>query len=175
MRKTKKLTLSSIMSALSVIFITLGSYFDALDLILGVLASVVMIFIYIELGSPYTWLVWLVSSTLAAILSFGNLLSVLWYFTLFGIYPILKAYIERLPRAVWLVPKLLYANAVFVGVVKLFELIMSTSPFVIDSTAMLVVIWVLGNVAFIAYDMLITVMAKLYLMKYRKRFSKFLK
>ena len=175
MKKTKKLTLAAMMSALGTVFLLIGAHIEAFDLMMGVIASVVMIFVYIELGSPYTWLVWISTSLLAALLGTANLLSAIWYFTLFGIWPVLKGYIERLPCAVWLIPKILYANAAFFAVIGGWSLIFGTSPFAIDAQWLKITALVLGNVAFIAYDMFVTVIAKLYLVKYRKRFSKFLK
>ena len=44
-----------------------------------------------------------------------------------------------------------------------------------DTSVMKVVLYVLINVAFISYDMFITVMVRLYIHKYRPKFSKFLK
>ncbi len=175
MRNTKKVTLSALMAALGTVFLILGAYIEVLDLAMGALASVIMIFVYIELGSPYTWLVWLATSLLAALLGSANPLSAIWYFLLFGIYPILKAYIERLPRLAWLPLKLIYANAAFIGMVGLFWLIFGISPFALDKKWMIIGIWVLGNFAFVIYDLFIKAMARVYLLKYRKRFSKLLK
>jgi len=175
MKKTKKLTLAAMMTALGTVFLLIGAYVEMLDLMLGVIASVVMIFVHIELGSPYTWLVWLSTSVLGALLGTANPLAAIWYFTLFGIWPVLKAYVERLPRVIWLPVKLLYAGAVFTAVIGGWTLIFGVSPFAIDALWLKIVAIVLGFVAFVAFDMFVTVMAKLYLMKYRRRFSKFLK
>lgn len=175
MRKTKKLTLSAMMAALGTVFLMLGAYIEMLDLLMGVIASVIMIFVFIELGSPYTWLVWLSTSILALLLGTSNPLAAIWYFTLFGIWPILKAYVEKLPRAIWFIVKLIYANAVFAVVIGGWTLLFGVSPFALDALWLKITALVLGNVAFVAFDMFVTVIAKVYLMKYRKRFSKFLK
>ncbi len=175
MKKTKKLTLSAMMVALGVIFLIIGANVEVLDLAMGAVASIIMIFVHIELGSPYTWLVWLATSVLALLLGTANLLSGLWYLLLFGIWPILKAYIERLPRVVWLIPKLLYANAAFFAVIGLWVLIFGASPFAIDALWLKITALIVGNVAFIVYDLFVTAVARVYLLKYQKRFSKLLK
>ena len=83
--------------------------------------------------------------------------------------------VERLPRVVWLVPKLVFANVAFAAVFGLYWLIFRISPFMFDNEWIAIGIWALGNFAFIIYDMFVTAMAKVYLLKYRKRFSRLLK
>ncbi len=175
MKKTKKITLAAMMSALGAALLLIGAFIEALDLAMGAVSSVIMIFVYIELGSPYTWLVWLVTSACTFLLGTGNPMAAIWYFLLFGIWPILKAYIERLPRVIWLLPKLIFANLIFAAAAGLYLLIFSISPFGLDAKWMIALVWVVGNVAFVVYDMFVTAMAKVYLLKYRKRFSKLLK
>jgi hypothetical protein len=87
----------------------LGAVFEAFDLTAAALAAVLVTFVYIELGSPYTWLVWL-CTTLTTFLFYQHSPMWFFYFILFGIYPILKGYIERLPRIAWWVLKLIYGN-----------------------------------------------------------------
>ena len=151
MRKTKKITLSAMIVALSVALMTLGGFVEVLDLSAAALASVLVAFVYIEIGSPYTWLVWLCTS-LASFLIFPG--SMLWieYFLIFGVYPILKAYIERLPRGVWLPVKLVYINCVLIAVIFAFRFVFKTSIFIVDKTWIKVFIYALMNVAFVAYD-----------------------
>ena len=174
MRKTKKITLSAMIVALSVALMTLGGFVEVLDLSAAALASVLVAFVYIEIGSPYTWLVWLCTS-LASFLIFPG--SMLWieYFLIFGVYPILKAYIERLPRGVWLPVKLVYINCVLIAVIFAFRFVFKTSIFIVDKTWIKVFIYALMNVAFVAYDIFITVLVRLYLEKFRHRFKHLLK
>ena len=153
----------------------IGADVEALDLAMGAVTSVIMVFVHIELGAPYTWLVWLVTSACAFLLGSANPMAAIWYFLLFGIWPILKAYVERLPRVIWLVPKLVWANAAFAAAVGLIWLIFRISPFALEQKWMIIGVWALGNFAFVIYDMFVTTMAKVYLLKYRKRFSKLLK
>ena len=174
MKTTKKITVSSMVVALGAIFLILGSYISAADLILEVVASLLAVFVYIEIGSPYTWLVWLATTLTVAFLPNGISVAGM-YLLVFGIYPILKAYIERTPRALWLPIKLVYINVIIVILALAVRLITGASMFASELLIVNVALWVLINVAFVAYDMFITVAVRLYMLKYRKIFSKFLK
>ena len=85
------------MCALSVVVLALGAVFEALDLTAAALASICIAFIYIEVGAPYTFIAW-ICTTVLSFLFFPQ--SLLWieYLLLFGLYPILKGYIERSTR-----------------------------------------------------------------------------
>lgn len=181
MKETKKLTLSAMIVALGTVFMVLGAVIEVFDLTAVALASVLVAFVYIELGSPYTWLVW-VCTTLTTFLLYQH--SAMWfiYLVLFGIYPILKGYIERLKRPFWWPIKILFGNAAFVAMLFGIKLITGL-PFIdveetflgISGTALYITTWVLLNVAFIAYDFFVTVMVRFYIVKLRPKFKKILK
>ena len=174
MKTTKKVTLSAMLVALGTALMLLGSMIDVLDLSVCAIASLVVVFVYIELGSPYTWLVWLCTSLCTALIYSA---SIVWveYFLVFGVYPLIKAYIERLPRWSWLPIKLVYINAVIWGLFAICELLLGIPFFDAENRIMAIVIYALMNVAFIAYDVFITVMVNFYYIKLRPRFKNFLK
>ena len=181
MRQTKKITLSAILVALGVAFMALGAVLDVLDLSVCALASLLVVFVYLEIGSPYTWLVWL-CTTLTTFLFYQH--SPMWfiYLVLFGVFPILKGYIERLPRVLWLLIKLVYGNIAFVLMLFGIQLITGL-PFIdptetffgIEGTALYIVTWILFNAALIAFDFFLTVMVRYYMLKLRPRFRKILR
>jgi len=175
MRKTKKLTLSALLVALGVAFMALGGVIEIFDLSVCALASLLVVFVYLELGSPYTWLVWICTSLATALIFPG---SILWveYFLVFGIYPILKAYIERAPKIFWWPIKLVFINAVIWALFCVCEFLFGV-PFFdgVDSLLWKAAIYLVINVAFVVYDMFITIMVRLYFEKFRKRFKRFLK
>ncbi len=175
MRKTKKITLSALLVALGVTLMALGAVFEILDLTVCAVVSLLVVFVYIELGSPYTWLVWICTSIITAIIFPG---SILWveYLLVFGIYPILKAYIEKAPRIFWWPVKLLFINAVIWALFCVVEFIFMTPFFEEGSNTLWKIgIYALINVAFIVYDLFVTVMVRLYFERFRKRFKRFLK
>ena len=174
MRETKKLTLSAILCALSVAVLSLGAFIETLDLSLTALTSLVIAFLYIEVGAPYTYLTWLVTSLLTFIIFPA---SAVWaeYLLIFGIYPILKGYVERLPRIFWLILKLLIFNAMF-WLLFLFVTGLLGLPFFDDDRmALKIAMYAISNVAFIVYDLFLTFCARVYLGKFRDKIKKYLK
>ena len=174
MRKTKKLTLSAILVALGVVFMSMGSVIDVLDLTVCALASLLVVFVYLELGRAYAWGVYICTS-LAALLVAPSKLLCLEYALVFGIYPLLKAYIERLPKWLWLIVKLAFVNGIIWALIFFVETLFGL-PFIEDDSLIYkAALYLLMNVAFIVYDACITVMVRFYYEKLRDRFKRFLK
>lgn len=161
--------------ALSTLLMCGGAMIEVADLAACAVASLFVVLAYIELHSPYTWLIWLASSVLTALMFFG---SPVWseYFLVFGFYPILKAYIERAPRAFWLPLKLVYVNLVLWVIILVVQGLIGIPFF--DSQAGVVLkiaIYAAANVAFVVYDMFLTTMVRVYFAKWRKSFQRFFK
>ncbi len=172
MRSTKKLALSAMLVALGAVFMLLGTFVPVMDLTVCALTSVLVAFAYLEIGSPYTWLIWLATSLCSAF--FGG---VLWmeYLLIFGIYPIIKAYIERLRRGLWLPMKLLFANVACVLLHFLSLLVTGQSLITEESKLLTAIVIVAMNVATLLYDLFLTVMIRFYCDRLRHRFKSFLK
>ena len=83
MSQTKKITLSAMMVALGTAVMVLGAVIEVLDLSVCALASMLVVFIYLEIGSYYPWLVWICTSLAPALIYPG---SIIWveYKTLLG-------------------------------------------------------------------------------------------
>ena len=174
MRQTKKLTLSAILVAISVVIMVLGGVFSVLDLSMSALASLIVAFAYIEIGSPYTWLIWLATTLLSAVIFPGSLLWVS-YLVAFGVYPILKGYIERLPRPFWILVKLGFANAAIWLMIAGSQLVLGLPLFDTQSKWIKIGLYLFLNVVFFAYDLCITACVRFYMEKLRHRFQKFLR
>ena len=162
------------MVALGAVIMALGAVIEVVDLTVCAIASLIIVFIYLEVGSPYTWLTWICTS-LATFLIFPGKPIWLNYFLVFGIYPLLKAYIEKLPKLLWIIVKLVYANAIVVAMFFLTELIFGVPFFEKDILWLKIVLVAVINVAFIAYDLFITVSVKLYYAKVRPKIASMLK
>ncbi len=167
---TKKLALASVLSALCFIMLLLGSVITVLDLSTAAIASFIIIFCVIELGGYYPYLVWLTVSFISLLMlpdKFGALV-----FALFsGIYPILKSYLERLPRVLSWVLKLVCFNIVLTLIITLSRFVLGIPAEEIDFSVM---VYGVCNITFILYDIASTRIISLYLFKLRKRF-KFIK
>ncbi len=174
MTKTKKLTLSAVLCALSVVFMALGSIIDVFDLSVCALASLIVVFIYLEVGATYALGVYLATAILSLIIVPSKLVF-FEYFLVFGIYPLLKAFIERLPRWSWLLIKLVFVNAI-IWLLTLFCALLLGYDFIEGDTLILKAgFYILMNGAFLAYDYFITVMVRFYYDRLRQRFKRFLK
>lgn len=181
MKLTKKLTFSAVSVALGIVFMLLGYFLEMLDLTAAAMSSLVMVFVYLEVGHPYTYGVWIITSLLAFLFYQGSLLWIE-YFLVFGIYPIIKGYIERLPRWSWIPLKLLFGGVACVAF-ALFSHFVLAMPIIaegeallgVSGTALYIIFGVVLLLAFICYDLFINVMVRFYLEKIRPKLAKLLK
>lgn len=174
MSQTKKITLSAMMVALGTAFMIIGAVIEVLDLTVCALASMLVVFIFLEIGSYYPWLVWVCTSLATGLLYPASLIWIE-YALIFGVYPLIKAYIEKLPRWSWIIVKLVYANAVIWALFFICEKLLGVPFFTDEARWMRILTYILTNVAFLAYDLFITVMVRFYYEKLRPRFKKLLK
>ncbi|MBQ8719964.1 MAG: hypothetical protein IJY65_02915 [Clostridia bacterium] len=174
MRSTKRLTLSAILVALGVAIMFVGVLVDTVSLSVAAICSLIVVFVYIEIGSPYPYLVWICTSLCAALMFTG---SVIWleYFLIFGIYPIIKAKLEKLARPWWLPLKFLIFNAEFWLLFLVMERILGVPMFESDALWLNAALYALSVVAFFAYDYFITFMVRIYFLRFRGRIARFLK
>ena len=182
MRSTKKLTISAMSTALSSVILLFSSLFGLMELSVGAVASLLVVFVNIEVKGAYPWLVWL-STSLISLLLFPSKTIGAAYLTVFGIYPILKVYIERIPsRAMWLAVKLVYISVVTLLFLFLSEMLLGV-PFFEEvegvaptlQGAVKAGMLALIGIAFFAYDAFITVLVRLYFLKFREKFRRILK
>lgn len=162
------------MVALGTAFMIIGAVIEVLDLTVCALASMLVVFIFLEIGSYYPWLVWVCTSLATGLLYPASLIWIE-YALIFGVYPLIKAYIEKLPRWSWIIVKLVYANAVIWALFFICEKLLGVPFFTDEARWMRILTYILTNVAFLAYDLFITVMVRFYYDKLRPRFKKLLK
>jgi len=174
MRATKKLTLSAMLSALGTVLMVVGGYVEVLDLTVCALVSLLVAFACVEIGAPYTWLIWLVTSLATFLIPTGKSLWLL-YLLIFGIYPILKGLIERTPRPLWYALKLVFINVILAALTFAYELIFSVPLVPIENKIVVLCVYLVMNVAFIVYDMFITAMIRVYFLRFRNRIKNLLK
>ena len=180
MNDTKKLTLSAILVALGAVFNAVGAFFEIADLSCAALASLCVVLVYIEIGSPYTWLVWLATSLVTALIAPAGSTWPL-YLLMFGVFPILKGYVERMNPILWLPLKLVFCNISLVLVALICELVLGLPLFGdeavlgVPAELLRIPLWIFFNLAFLLYDYFLTVMARFYLTRLRGKFKKYLK
>jgi hypothetical protein len=179
MKSTKKLTLSSVTVALGVALMMIGAVFEPLDLASACISSVLVAFIYIEIGAPYTWLVWIATSLITAIVYPASGMWVMYLF-LFGLYPMVKGYIERAPRTLWWILKIAFymISASALGCTLSFLLgipLIEGEFFGLKREILLALLYAFGALAFVMYDVFLTAGVKVYYMKLRPKIKNILK
>ena len=171
MKRTKKLTLSAMLSALSVILLLLGSFIEIVDLSAAAVASFLFVFAFLELGAGYAVLLWAVASVLSLLLFPGG--ASLFYAAL-GLYPLLKALLERLAPLLEWVLKMLVCNAVLAVYILVGRFVLMLPDEVLSGW----LLWVfipLANLTFILYDVAMSRLITHYSLRLRPRIAKFLK
>ena len=156
--KTAKLALCGVLAALAVALMFLGGAVPFASIACPVLASVVLLPVYAELG--YKWgLLWYGAVAALSLLIAPDKEGAILFVAL-GYYPMLHKLFGRLRGQVlkWLA-KLLYLNAATVGAYLLMLYVFCIESVVRDfegvQAVMLALILLLANISFVVYDLLL--------------------
>lgn len=172
MKSTKKLTLSALLAALSVALLTLGSLLQVLDISMAAIVSCFVIFLRIELGGVYPYLFWATTSLATLLLMPTSSAGVL--FALLGLYPLCKAWLERLhPTLSWCL-KLALAALILGGYVALAKFVFFL-PDAVFTGWLLPVFLGTALLAFVLYDVAISRLIIYYSLRLRPRIAHLLK
>ncbi len=165
-KRTRRLAISAILSALGVVILYLGALIEVLDLSVAVIASFLCVLAVLEMGGAWPWLIYAVTSILSLVLLPLKTAAIV--FVVFaGYYPIVKAYYERLSRVLSWVLKLVHFG-VALTVLVLVSRFLLPDP-ITEKPLFLVVIYLVGTFVFVLYDVALTRVISLYLFKLRDR------
>lgn len=172
----KSIAFCGILSALGVVIMYIGSLFESLDLTFAMIASLLLVFTVIECKGFMPWLTYAVIS-LVSILLLGNKLPAV-AFIVSGYYPIVKQYFEKIKnRAISWVLKIVVFNLALTVLVFLFKLILPSIDLLgvsfIGGNLRYVAVYLLGNLIFVLYDLLLTRIIIIYLYRLRKKLGIF--
>lgn len=162
-RKTRVMALSSLFVALSVVILYLGCFLEVVDLTVAAVASLLVLLSVIEMGKGTAMMIWIATSILALLL-LPNKFIAIEYACLMGIYPLVKAFAERLPLVVSWVIKLLFVN-IALGIMVVLGHFVFAYP--IESAWLMVATFVLATVTGVVFDIALTKLLTLYLMRLR--------
>lgn len=157
-RKTAALALCGVLAALATALMFLGGALPFAAIACPVLASLVLLPVYIETGKRWSVLWYLTVAVLGLLLAPEKEAAVLFVF--FGYYPMLHKLLGHLPgrRLKWLI-KLLYVNVAVLAAYGLmlyvFPIASLTEEFATMQQWFVAVLLVLANVSFVLYDILI--------------------
>ncbi len=164
-KKSKKLAVCAILSALGVVLMYIGAIFEVLDISMACIVSMFTVIAVIEIGGIYPWLLFAVTGTLSMLLlpqKFGAII----YVFMAGYYPMIKCLVERIGNR-WLLwsLKLLFFNVALGAMI--FAWVTFFAPVGLTQ-AYIVSFFVLGNITFAAFDVALSMLIRLYFFKYRK-------
>jgi hypothetical protein len=137
-------------------------------------AGILLIMIVIEIGFSHAVAVFAATALLAFLL-LADKEAALLYAVFLGWYPIVKGRIERITgRVVQYIVKLAVFNLCMVGYYYLATLVFSipAESFVLFGVSLPLVFLAAGNVVFILYDLCVTRLVTLYLIKWHHRLNK---
>ncbi|HVI39245.1 MAG TPA: hypothetical protein VM577_01170 [Anaerovoracaceae bacterium] len=160
---TKKVVTSGILLALSTITLLGATFVPGIELTLYALSSVYAAIIIIEFSVSTGWLFYFASVILAFILV-PNVAGLIPYTIFFGIYAMIKYYIENLKKfsqPVEIIIKLVFCNLMFALGFIFFGTVF-TGAIQIPNVA-LPIILIGAQVFFLAYDYILTLVIGLYL------------
>ncbi len=175
MKTNAKTALCGIIAALSTAFMLL-SYFPYLTYAIPAVAGLFMIILVIEIN--LRWAVCAYFASAALVMIFAETEAKLMYVFFFGYYPILKAALERLrkPALEWVLKFAVFnaaVLAVYWGLALLFDI--SFADFGELGKYGAYILLVSANVVFLLYDIAVSRMAALYIMRLHPRIKKMLK
>ena len=171
MRKTKKLALCSILSAIGVAFIVLGTFLEFIDVSVAFLVALIPLFCLAEMGIGWSLGVYAVISVLSILIVGPESFAAFCFAFFTGLWPVLKFLFEKLGKVWSWVVKILYINAMFMLAYFVFTSILDLPDLLWQKILYLV----LGNFVFICADILYGRLLKIYFLKFRDRISKYLK
>ena len=172
----KQLTVCSMLVALGVIFLGVGSLVEVLDISMTAVASFCVIISVIEYGKGAPWLVYAATSVLSFILIPHNKLPAIAFACFFGFYPILKEKLDKKSVFLqWILKEIIFnvSLAAIIGLCFLIipEYMSLDLPFAVPLPLVIAVTVILCEVVFILYDIAIKRITAFYVIKLRHRFK----
>ena len=151
------------MAAMCVAILSIGSLFESLDVTLAIVAGLVVLLIDTEYGFRPGLAVFLVAGILFLLLPMKT--PAVLFLAFGGWYPLVQKKINMLP-AIWaLLLKFVLFNAVLAALLWLSAFVTGVK----DATWVVVLLFVVGNICFYMYDILLDRFLIWYIVKIRPR------
>lgn len=175
MKRTNKVTLCALMSSLAVVLM-LCAYFPYLTYAIPAFAGLCIMVVMLEVGSSWALSSFITSAVITVL--FCEPEAMLLYVFLFGYYPILKAFIERINNLLLEWPiKLIFFNAVVILVYNFIAGLFGITITFESDIGKYAIYGLLGlaNAVFIVYDITVSRMAAFYFITIQPKLRKILK
>ena len=166
MTVTKRITTTAMLVAISILLVCVGGWIPRGGLAFAVIGAMVGAVVVIECGNLWAVAHYVLVSVGAFLLAPDKLVA-LWYVVVFGHYPILKGFIERLesPLGRWIVKVIVFCCSTALNY------LLANVIFSADMPKMNIIAFVgLWAIAFIAFDMAYSKLIGVYLRKLHPEF-----
>ena len=167
-KEIRFIALASIFSALIVVFITLGTFIEILDITVAAICAIAVHIIRIETNIKYQFLVYITSSILCLIFTPLSTATI-YYIGFFGYYPIIRQKLSKLKKTSRKIICTLLFNAVMFLLMLLFKAVFALQN---EPPEMYVTLLIMLNVLFFCFDYLLDIFIFIYLKKIRPKFKK---
>lgn len=174
MKTSVKVSLGGVVAALSLVLMFLTSIIPFGTYAFPTFAGILLILIVMNLGYGYAFAVYFVTAVLSFLL-ITDKEAALYYTAFLGYYPIVKGLIERISsHALQYVIKFILFNACMIGAfyIGIWLLSVPKESFNLFGVYLPWVFLVIGNGFFIIYDLCVTRLVTLYLLKWHNRLNK---
>lgn len=176
MKQSSKTAICGMIAALSVVIMML-TIIPVMTYAAPAFAGILLMVVVIEINKKWAFGVYAAAGILSLLLATDKEAAVM-YVAFFGYYPIIKAVLEsKLPRAVEWIVKFLIFNVTMVAsyfvLIKVFGISMEDMN-ELGKYGPLILL-ALGNVVFLVFDIAITRIATLYIIKWQKQFRRLFK
>lgn len=167
--KTKSLALCGILSALSVVTLYLSSVFSILDLTLAGITLFIMLFAVLEIGGKYPIIMYAVVSVISLVI-LPQKFTAFVYALFFGWYPSVKLYFERFrPLISWILKFICFNTAYSLLLIICTRLLGLNYTGALQTNVYYIVMFIIGNVAFVMIDIMLKLVIIVYKIKLRKQ------
>lgn len=170
MKSSYKTALCGVSAALSIVCMLLTTLVPIATYSCAILAGMINLIVLIELKGKWSWGVYAAVGILS-ILLVPDKEAVVYYIALFGYYPIVKQMIEKKKNRIiqWLLKLLTFNMAVIAAFfVTVYILGVPKESFEIAGYYLPWVFLIIGNPVFVLYDVALTGVVLMYIIKYRK-------
>lgn len=169
MKNTSKTALGGMAVALGTVVMLLASAIPTFEYAIPAFAGFMVLFILVELGVGWAAGVY-AATALLGIFIIPNKEAVGMYVALFGIYPIVKFYVDRLPKAPGYIIKSAFFLAMTVGAYYIMISVFGIAAELLEdfNKITLPLLLVFGLAAFLVYDYAMSMIAVKYKVKLHK-------
>ncbi len=166
-KEIRKISLSSILAALSTVLIIAGGVFEILDMTSAALGALIVYIADIEIKGKYPFLIYATTCILSLIFM-PLTTATLYYIAFFGYYPIIKKAVKKLPKLYARIICFVVFNLSMLVIMLLFKTIFAMQN---EPVLIYVLLLITLNVFFICFDYVLGVFSVIYIHKIKPKLN----